>query len=243
MAFNEEVCKNCSKGNQTTSRASSEVKPNPANRHSLVASAGNTFTRHPPPINMHALLEKTPLPPVPTQIQLGRDGRVRPIMQHNRLLNPNWIAETSDSNTIVTTTTFPVFAAKRNTLSGSQVKMVDEHSAKSRQLSMDTLVGRTSRSNSEQVPNTSEIPQQIKDDVVRQFVEHRRSKIRRYIYDFNTSYPIPVKCTIEGSKNGKSRMKIRKPFFHSRLSALFHSFNIDMFRFCMSIQWPELLHV
>lgn len=203
MAYNdEEMCKNCSKGNQTTPRTSSKTESNPTNRHSLVAS-GNSFIRPQLPIPF----EKTPLPPpVPTQIQLGRDGRVRPIMQH-RLRNPNWIAETADSSNTITTTTFPVFAAKRNTLSGSQVRMVDEHSAKSRQQSVDTLVGRTSRSNSEQVPNTSgEVP---KDDVVRQFVEHRRSKIRRYVYDFNAHYPIPVKCTIEGSKNTKSKMKIR----------------------------------
>lgn len=109
------------------------------------------------------------------------------------------------------TTTFPVFAAtKRNTLSGSQIRMVDEHSAianKSRQQSSDTLVGRTSRANSEQVPNLSE---PLKDDVVHQFVAHRKSKICRYIDEFNAQYPIPVKCTIEGSKSGKSRMIIRK---------------------------------
>jgi hypothetical protein len=106
------------------------------------------------------------------------------------------------------TTTFPVFATtKRNTLSGSQVRMVDEHSAianKSRQQSSDTLVGRTSRTNSE-LPNS--VP--IKEDVVRQFFEHRRSKICRYIDEFNAQYPIPVKCTIEGPKGQKSRMIIR----------------------------------
>jgi hypothetical protein len=179
--FNEEKCQNCSKVNRT----------------GMI-----------PPLDT---VEKPSLPPVPlpnTQIQLGRDGRVRPVMQ-NRARNP-WIAESSKpNNSITTTTTFPVFtsATKRNTLSGSQVRMVDEHSAKSRQLSMDTLVGRNNWTTSqiEQGHDSREI---VKDDVVKQFFQNRRSKIRRYIYDFNAQYPIPVKCSIEGSKPGKSKMKI-----------------------------------
>jgi hypothetical protein len=82
MIGNEEVCHTCSKDTHTTPRTSSEAKS--SNRHSLVTS-GNPFIRpqhpvvpHPPPI------ENAPLPPM---LQLGRDGRVRPITQ-NRARNP-----------------------------------------------------------------------------------------------------------------------------------------------------------
>lgn len=38
-----------------------------------------------------------------------------------------------------------------------------------------------------------------RDDVVRQFVENRRSKIRRYVTQITLKYPIPTKCTVESS--------------------------------------------
>lgn len=85
MLGNEEVCHNCSKDTHTTPRTSSETKSNNTNRHSLVTS-GNPFvrTQH-PAVPLPPPMENIPLPPMP--IQLGRDGRVRPITQH-RARNP-----------------------------------------------------------------------------------------------------------------------------------------------------------
>lgn len=40
------------------------------------------------------------------------------------------------------------------------------------------------------------------------FVEHRKNKIRRYIGEVNTRFPVPVQCTVEGSKSSKHRMVI-----------------------------------
>lgn len=37
-------------------------------------------------------------------------------------------------------------------------------------------------------------------DVVRQFVDHRRSKIQKYINNMSKTYPVPALCTVEGSK-------------------------------------------
>lgn len=207
MPCSEETCNNCH--NQTTPRVPSETKS--ANRHSLISN-GVPFVRPQPQA------EKVPLPPIPANIQLGRDGRVRPVAQH-RFRNP-WATERDSTST--TTTTFPVFSGsvKRNTLSGSQIKMVDEHAiaVKSRQHSSDTLAGRTSRNTSDQIQNPAE---PLRDDVVRQFISNHRSQIINYILKFSAQYPIPVKCSVEGPKGGKSRMLIRKTVYMSWLSKTF----------------------
>lgn len=40
-----------------------------------------------------------------------------------------------------------------------------------------------------------------RNDVVYKFVEHRKNKIRRYIGEVNARFPVPVQCTVEGSKS------------------------------------------
>ncbi|CAD6192601.1 unnamed protein product [Caenorhabditis auriculariae] len=47
-----------------------------------------------------------------------------------------------------------------------------------------------------------------RSDLVQQFVEHRKNKIRRYIADLSARFPVPVQCTVEGSKNSKHRMVV-----------------------------------
>jgi hypothetical protein len=37
-------------------------------------------------------------------------------------------------------------------------------------------------------------------DVVRQFCDHRRKKIRDYVNEFTRKYPVPLQCTVERSK-------------------------------------------
>uniref|UniRef100_A0A158P6Z8 PH domain-containing protein n=1 Tax=Angiostrongylus cantonensis TaxID=6313 RepID=A0A158P6Z8_ANGCA len=40
-----------------------------------------------------------------------------------------------------------------------------------------------------------------RSDVVLQFVDHRRNKLRRYVSDIASRFPIPIQCTVEGSKH------------------------------------------
>ncbi|KAI6196932.1 Protein melted-like protein [Aphelenchoides besseyi] len=141
--------------------------------------------------------------PFVANIQLGRDGRVRPISSRPTQRS-NW----KDSSTPLqsSTTTFPVLDRMPNrghTLNGSQVRMIDEHVAKSRSQSI-----RSSRANSA----AAEPNYESRGDLVHQFVSHRRSKIRRYVHELNCQYPIPVKCTIEGVNGKRHGNKMRIHF-------------------------------
>ena len=46
--------------------------------------------------------------------------------------------------------------------------------------------------------------QQDRSDVVQQFVEHRKNKIRKYISEVHARFPIPIQCTVEASKSWTS---------------------------------------
>ncbi|PAV76954.1 hypothetical protein WR25_18753 [Diploscapter pachys] len=52
------------------------------------------------------------------------------------------------------------------------------------------------------------VAQPDRSDVVQQFVEHRKNKIRRYISEIHQRFPIPIQCTVEASKNSKHRMLV-----------------------------------
>lgn len=146
------------------------------------------------------------LPPLPKVLYDGvhfsADSRVRPVSHYSRNRGPlNWALE--DINT---TTTFPVVHHRKgHFLTNSSIKMVDEHQLRSKQSSRDTLVGRSSQMTNER---KSLMTREERGDVVRQFVEHRRSKIRRYVTEFSCRYPIPVKCTVEGVKGSKVKMRV-----------------------------------
>lgn len=43
-----------------------------------------------------------------------------------------------------------------------------------------------------------------RDDVVKQFVENRRTKIRRYVAQITLKYPIPTRCTVENAGGKKN---------------------------------------
>ncbi|CAJ0566840.1 unnamed protein product, partial [Mesorhabditis spiculigera] len=62
-------------------------------------------------------------------------------------------------------------------------------------------------------------------DVVRQFVDHRRSKIRRYVEEVSSRMPIPVQCTVEGGK-GKHRMRIHFSCQVRSTYCIFHADNL-----------------
>jgi hypothetical protein len=86
---------------------------------------------------------------------------------------------------------------------------VDEHEARShsRAHSADTVV---SASNANGALRRS-VGVADRGDLVQQFVEHRRSKIRKYVTELSIKYPIPISCVVEasGRNSTKSRMLIQ----------------------------------
>ncbi|KAF1767834.1 hypothetical protein GCK72_007793 [Caenorhabditis remanei] len=105
-----------------------------------------------------------------TQIQMGKDGRVRPVGGGRRPVQ--WPAGSTE-------TTFP---AHLGPITTSKMCALNEEDEK-------------------WINND-------RNDVVYKFVEHRKNKIRRYIGEVNTRFPVPVQCTVEGSKSSKHRMVI-----------------------------------
>uniref|UniRef100_A0A1I7TG15 PH domain-containing protein n=1 Tax=Caenorhabditis tropicalis TaxID=1561998 RepID=A0A1I7TG15_9PELO len=105
-----------------------------------------------------------------TQIQMGKDGRVRPVSGGRRPVQ--WPAGSTE-------TTFP---AHLGPITTSKMCALNEEDEK-------------------WINND-------RNDVVYKFVEHRKNKIRRYIGEVNSRFPVPVQCTVEGSKNSKHRMVI-----------------------------------
>ncbi|CAD5211004.1 unnamed protein product [Bursaphelenchus okinawaensis] len=142
-----------------------------------------------------ATLPPTLLPRLPDNIYDGirirEDGRVRPLSHYMR---PR--GQITDAKT---TTTFPVLD-KRGHLSGSSVRMVDEHQRAHRACSSETFVKKQDEGNT--------LTREERGDVVKKFVEHRRSKIKRYVNELTYQYPIPIKCTVEGVKGSKTRMRV-----------------------------------
>lgn len=109
-------------------------------------------------------------PQAMTQIQMGKDGRVRPVGGGRRPVQ--WPAGSTE-------TTFP---AHLGPITTSKMCALNEEDEK-------------------WINND-------RNDVVYKFVEHRKNKIRRYIGEVNMRFPVPVQCTVEGSKSSKHRMVI-----------------------------------
>ncbi|KAI6188315.1 Protein melted-like protein [Aphelenchoides besseyi] len=172
------------------------------NEHTGTLNSSNVIPDPTPEVTVQTVIPLSSHPFV-ANIQLGRDGRVRPISSRPTQRS-NW----KDSLTPLqsSTTTFPVLDRMPNrghALNGSQVRMIDEHVAKSRSQSI-----RSSRANSA----AAEPNYESRGDLVHQFVSHRRSKIRRYVNELNCQYPIPVKCTIEGVNGKRHGNKMRIHF-------------------------------
>uniref|UniRef100_A0A8R1HI82 PH domain-containing protein n=1 Tax=Caenorhabditis japonica TaxID=281687 RepID=A0A8R1HI82_CAEJA len=108
--------------------------------------------------------------PAMTQIQMGKDGRVRPVGGGRRPVQ--WPAGSTE-------TTFP---AHLGPITTSKMCALNEEDEK-------------------WINND-------RNDVVYKFVEHRKNKIRRYIGEVNSRFPVPVQCTVEGSKTSKHRMVV-----------------------------------
>ncbi|KAK6020796.1 hypothetical protein OSTOST_13543 [Ostertagia ostertagi] len=101
-----------------------------------------------------------------TQIQIGKDGRVRPVVGNRRAAN--WASAYE--------TTFPANAGPVTT-----TKMHPLSEEEERQWAV-----------------------QVRRPFRRRFcsfVDHRRNKIRRYVADVAARFPIPIQCTVEGSKS------------------------------------------
>uniref|UniRef100_A0A158PLW9 PH domain-containing protein n=1 Tax=Angiostrongylus costaricensis TaxID=334426 RepID=A0A158PLW9_ANGCS len=98
-----------------------------------------------------------------TQVQIGRDGRVRPMGGNRRAAN--WASAYE--------TTFP---ANSGPVTTTKMHPLAEEEERQWLKSVD------------------------RSDVVLQFVDHRRNKLRRYVSDVASRFPIPIQCTVEGSK-------------------------------------------
>ncbi|GMT17009.1 hypothetical protein PFISCL1PPCAC_8306, partial [Pristionchus fissidentatus] len=71
-----------------------------------------------------------------------------------------------------------------------------------------------------------------RDDVVKQFVDNRRSKIRRYVLEVKC--PIPVQCTVERSKGSKHHLRIHFACQTRSAHCIFH----DDFLFAIKTRTP-----
>ncbi|CAI2347232.1 unnamed protein product [Caenorhabditis sp. 36 PRJEB53466] len=133
-----------------------------------VPSSSRTNVLLAPPSRVQTLPQS--FAPAMTQIQMGKDGRVRPVGGGRRPVQ--WPAGSTE-------TTFP---AHLGPITTSKMCALNEEDEK-------------------WINND-------RNDVVYKFVEHRKNKIRRYIGEVNTRFPVPVQCTVEGSKGSKHRMVI-----------------------------------
>uniref|UniRef100_A0A7E4V442 PH domain-containing protein n=1 Tax=Panagrellus redivivus TaxID=6233 RepID=A0A7E4V442_PANRE len=127
-----------------------------------------------------------------SSVQIGKDGRVRakrPEVTSNafRALPPGF------ETTFPVADSSPVTKTSTTHLSKTPPRLTP---TKSRMHSADTVKTSSTDWDAE------------RGDVVKQFVDHRRAKIRRYITEITAKYPIPLKCTIEGSKPSKAKMRV-----------------------------------
>ncbi|TMS35006.1 hypothetical protein L596_002493 [Steinernema carpocapsae] len=160
------------------------------------------------PPKENSLSVPSPTPFSHTAVQIGKDGRVRPISMNNRRY-PNWIPSTNSLTSYETTfpaNCGPVTTTKVESRSGSATHILNGEQPSSLNgcqstVDMETAT-RSSRANSDWTNDFE------RGDVVKQFVEHRRSKIRRFISELAVKYPIPIQCTVEGSKGSKHRMRV-----------------------------------
>lgn len=170
---------------------------------------------------------------VPTAVQIGRDGRVRPVAMQTRRNAPHWIP--SSSAVVSYETTFPAnsgpITTKLASGSGSTVHVIEEEGAVPQEMqSSDTLGGDS------QWASTLD-----RGDVVRQFVDHRRSKIRNYVANLTKNYPIPVQCTVEGAKGSKHRMRIHFRCQVRDAHCIFNFDNLFAFKTRVAPIWLHLM--
>ncbi|KAK6103777.1 PH domain family protein [Brugia pahangi] len=176
-------------------------------------------------------------PLLPTAVQMGKDGRVRPVAMHQRRTNaaqwmplpggrPATTITTPSLATIVaasaprtakavTETTFPVNNSLISSKSafGNSTPMIAPRSVLEDRLSTSHAGTATNDVSMDTV--TAYRREQIQSldvigrgDVVLKFVDHRRSKIQNYIHNINKTYPIPVLCIAESNKGVKHRIRV-----------------------------------
>ena len=156
-----------------------------------------------------------------TPITIGKDGRVRPMsVPRNRPLSSALITDKDPTHAHPGyETTFPVANASPITTTASNLNVNVNNNfnlppkVRRSSNSLSTVAKRENRlQSSETIGRLSRASSGKEDfergDVVKQFVGNRKSKIRRYIAELNSKYPIPLKCTIEGTKSSKSKMRI-----------------------------------
>ncbi|WKX95463.1 hypothetical protein Q1695_012151 [Nippostrongylus brasiliensis] len=165
---------------------------------SVTASSITAFTQpHPKTQTLPAGFAPNP------QIQIGKDGRVRPLVGSRRAAN--WAAGYE--------TTFP---ANSGPVTTTKMHALSEEEERQWAKSVD------------------------RSDVVLQFVDHRRNKIRRYVSDVAMRFPIPIQCTVEGSKSSKHRMIVH---FSCQVHSSYCAFHDDyMFAFKTKFA-PVWLHL
>ncbi|CAJ0957774.1 unnamed protein product, partial [Mesorhabditis belari] len=129
------------------------------------------------------------------KVYIGKDGRVRPIIGRR-------------SNFAPFETTFPASSAVPITTIPYMITSAIEEEPVS-----------------EEPAEPWKDPKSIdRGDVVRQFVDHRRRHIRRFIDEIAARMPIPIQCTVEGGKGSKHRMKIH---FSCQVRSTYCSFHAD----------------
>ncbi|EYC08817.1 hypothetical protein Y032_0064g3545 [Ancylostoma ceylanicum] len=139
-----------------------------------------------------------------TQIQIGKDGRVRPVAGTRRAAN--WASGYE--------TTFPANAGPVTT---TKMHPLSEEEERQWAKSVD------------------------RSDVVLQFVDHRRNKIRRYIGDVSSRFPIPIQCTVEGSKSSKHRMIVHFTCQVHSAYCVFHDDYMFAFKTKFAAAWLHLM--
>uniref|UniRef100_A0A0N5AWX3 PH domain-containing protein n=1 Tax=Syphacia muris TaxID=451379 RepID=A0A0N5AWX3_9BILA len=80
-----------------------------------------------------------------------------------------------------------------------------------------------------------------KKDLVSSYVERRQDEIRNYIAEHLKSYPIPVQCTVEGTKGSKSRMRVHFRCQMNGPHCEFNSENLFAFKTRVASIWLHLM--
>ncbi|CAI4232519.1 unnamed protein product [Auanema sp. JU1783] len=148
-------------------------------------------------------------------IQIGKDGRVRPVPSSGRRMASQCYE-----------TTFPANAGPITTTKMLPLTEEDDN----REWENGNI---TKKSATALVSDRS--------DVVQQFVDHRRNKIRRFIQEISARFPIPIQCTVEGSKSSKHRMIVH---FACQARAEYCVFNEDYlfnFKTKLPASWLHLM--
>jgi hypothetical protein len=235
------------------SRALDGEEKHVQDRNSLyVHKSSNPQSRQSSPTSYQMVLLSTP-------IAIGKDGRVRPLSNARTRPNITTSTTTPKPSTLLPPalnyeTTFPVVDVSPITTTSSSTninsKLPTKSSSRPRSSnSIQTSSTPTKHKSTDTVgrstikTGTSSDWDLERGDVVKQFVDHRRSKIRKYVKEFTSKYPIPLKCTVEGTKSSKSRMKI---YFVCQLREhqyCLHSTNEALFVFKTNIPavWLHLM--